>query len=460
MTEDEPTLEEAQLLLDWAESRDTVILDKGSHRGWLLGDLDPQICARLIAQGGPESLHITTFGLAIDPLAVRSLLTKARKVQEAHEEGVQDAPTGPSDVRSQKTEGAPAPEQARPRRPRAQRTIRFQFCDPQRAQGLLAQTPDRQLERKRLLEQLAKRPERQLPIATSRMIDRVEALGRAYPNFEQAVALISEHLALAVRLRQRVSFPPLLLNGPPGIGKTSFAIALASAANLHMEIQSFAEVSAGFVLTGGSPMWSDGRPGRIARLLAALPDAKAPLLVIDELDKASRGIHAPDRSLLGALEPATACRFRDECLELEFDATPISWLLCSNQTASIRPEILSRMEVVQIPAPTFEQMRTVVQGVDAGLRRAMPRLARHFAPIDDAAVIDLLTRMPPRAVRRHLLRAYAVAARSPVPSPKRRLRVSVSHLGTVAATSDSERVPRKRQDLTWPLPAPKPSRVH
>jgi hypothetical protein len=112
--------------------------------------------------------------------------------------------------------------------------------------------------------------------------------------------------------------------------------------------------------------------------------------------------------LLGVLETSTARVFRDENLDMELDVSPVSYLLTANRLHPVRPEILSRLKVIEIQPPTAEQMPAIVKSVDAAIRADNPHLAVAFDPLDDAA-IGMFAALPPRDLRRLLLESYARA---------------------------------------------------
>lgn len=88
-------------------------------------------------------------------------------------------------------------------------------------------------------------------------------------------------------------------------------------------------------------------------------------------------------------------RFRDEHLDLEFDARPISFLLACNRIENIRPELLSRVQVIEVLPPSPEQMPTIIRSVDAELRSEMPQMHDVFLPLSD----ELIASMPIRSRR-------------------------------------------------------------
>lgn len=282
-------------------------------------------------------------------------------------------------------------------------------CNPAEAENRKEALRSHKTEGRAVLDQLMERSRRTLPRATAAGAAAVRALATDFPNFAPFIGEIARDLALAARLGEPLRLPPTLLLGPPGIGKTHFAGALAEVLDFHLSVRSLAETSAGWIVTGGASSWADSRPGCVARHIAETPDGKAPLLVFDELDKVNTESNYPvDRPLLGLLEPVSARVFRDEYLDIEIDARPVSYIFTANRAGGLRPELLSRMRVVEVQAPSGEQMPAVVRAIDAGLRRGRSRMDALFAPLSDA-VVARLSRLPPREVRKALERGYAAA---------------------------------------------------
>lgn len=312
-------------------------------------------------------------------------------------------------------------------------------------------------ERRAVLQRLVEAPERWLPRASQAAIDAVRALQTAYPNFQTAIDYYCRDLHLQLRGAGALRLPPVLLLGPPGLGKTQFAKALAKTLDLHLRVQSMAEVTAGWVLTGSNRKWSDATPGVVARHIVACPPGRAPMIVFDELDKSNGHYYACDTALLGLLEAHTAQAFRDENLDLTLDVSPTSFLLTANRTSGIRPEILSRLKVIEIPAPTAQQMPAIVRSVDAALREESPALAEAFDPLDPTVVSSFGSRAP-RDLRRLLRDAYALVAERQAGTDEG-LRLTTADLDAVEG--------RTPQSLAKPRPCipilvdpPGPSRLH
>ena len=274
---------------------------------------------------------------------------------------------------------------------------------------------------------LKNRPLRRLPVATEAHVQAVRDLIECFPNFEEAIEQIVQHLVLRARLSRPLSLPPLLLDGPPGVGKTKFVSVLARVLGMHWSAFSFAEVSGGFLLTGNSGRWAGAGPGLIAKLVIETPDGQVPLMLADEVDKALSGNSYPtETSLIGMLEPLTAARFTDEFLEVPMDIRPLCLIMTCNQLKRVRPEILSRMRVVSIPPPSKAQMPAIVRSVDAGVRAALDGLEDLFEPLDEE-IVHAIAALPPRDLGKLLRDGYARAC-SEQATALGMMRLTVAHL--------------------------------
>ncbi len=270
---------------------------------------------------------------------------------------------------------------------------------------------DRRASTEQVLGKLLAAPDRSLPMARPAHVQAVEGLVDRFPNFAAVCRWVADQIELGHACGEPLRLRPALLLGPPGIGKTMFCHSLAAALDAELCFRSLAEASASWLISGSSTQWAGGEPGVVAQHIARCGPRRLPLFVFDELDKASAGRNYPVASvLLGMLEPVTARRFRDEALEIEMDLRPASFLFTANERRRVAPELLSRMDVLEVQLPSAFELPTVIASIDAQLRRERPALARLFAPLS-AHVLQCLEQVAPRDLRRHLESAYAVAGR-------------------------------------------------
>lgn len=150
-----------------------------------------------------------------------------------------------------------------------------------------------------------------------------------------------------------LSFPPLLLDGPPGIGKSVFARRVAELVGLPALTYEATGESASFGLVGAQRGWSNAQPGRVITTILQTLVAN-PIVIIDEIEKAGvvtsgrgRTFSLPD-SLLPLLEPATARAWNCPYYEVTFDMSWISWILTSNTWRDLPDPLLSRCPPIQL----------------------------------------------------------------------------------------------------------------
>jgi ATP-dependent Lon protease len=125
----------------------------------------------------------------------------------------------------------------------------------------------------------------------------MEHLYDELPNFTDVLDDVKRQLALCHDSRDALEITPMLLLGPPGIGKTHFARQVAQLLGTGLGFISMSSLTAGWVLSGASSQWKGARPGKVFETLVDGQYAN-PVMVVDEIDKA-RGEHAYDP--LGAL---------------------------------------------------------------------------------------------------------------------------------------------------------------
>ncbi len=466
----------AKAIQDWAEQTGKALFKDrtGSYSGYLIDKMPPAVFEELMKDVKPADVFFSEYsGAGIREAAVRLRIEQAKAIAAAgpSETGVGTGKGGVGeqadedlskdvDAASDRAFAARNWDTLKPEAPKLKplvplteykklatallpkNRVRWPLATPEQLTRFSQKTAERPQSLK-LRELLLARPFHLLPKATRQHLKAVQGLYVTFPNFTPALDAITKTLRLQVHCGEAVKLPPMLLLGPPGIGKTEFSKQLAKALDLDLGFRSLAETSAGFILTGNSGQWAGSEVGIIAQQIIRCPDGKAPMLVLDELDKVRTGADwAVDKVLLGLLEPGSAEAFRDEHLDIELDTRPLSYLLTANRIEHIRPELLSRLKIIGIQAPTQDQMPAIVDSLDRAIRAERPAYKRLFHPLSPS-VIEGLAAQPPRLVRRKLEDAYAEALTTP--KVGRRHRVRASHLGIVPkpAPEDANAAPRK-----------------
>jgi ATP-dependent Lon protease len=228
------------------------------------------------------------------------------------------------------------------------------------------------------------------------------------PNFGEVLEDIRKQLALCIDSEDAVELPPMLLLGAPGIGKTHFARRIAQLLGTGFGFVPMSSLTAGWILGGASSQWKNAKPGKVFETFLN-GDYANPVMVVDELDKASaEGHYDPLGALYGLLEAGTASRFVDEFAEVPIDASGAVWFATANDAARIPEPILNRMHVYEIAPPDAEGAARIARAIYREIRGAHD-WGRRFPEAPSAAVIEKLAALSPREMRRAVQSAFGSA---------------------------------------------------
>jgi len=224
----------------------------------------------------------------------------------------------------------------------------------------------------------------------------LSALAEECPNMVEAIEFVGEHVALAEVARSPQRLPPMLLIGPPGVGKTHFATRLAELLKTQMRLIDFTSQQTNSALHGNDRHWANTRPGILFDLVV-LERCANPVVVLDELDKAARDgggsrRYDPLAPLHLALEPSTAQRTRDLSMDLEFDASCVTYIATANSLQGLPDSLLSRMKLILCEPPGPQDALRTCHAV---VRRVMATSAgRSFEGLDREVVLSLAEHTP------------------------------------------------------------------
>lgn len=237
----------------------------------------------------------------------------------------------------------------------------------------------------------------------------VNELDAAQPHFREPTRLLRNALSLAEATGRPVRVPPMLLLGPPGVGKTHYSQCVARLLGAPHATIDFGQPSAGNHLLGSDKVWGNSQTGLLLNLLA-LGECANPVVLLDELDKSS--VFSSSRNgdalgqLHGVLEPLTARQAVDLSVDIEFDASLVTYLATANSLVGIGATIVSRLEVLVIEPPTVEQAMVIARSVVQGVLARVGLLER---VVFERQAVALLAHLSPRLMVRTVEKALAAA---------------------------------------------------
>ena len=154
--------------------------------------------------------------------------------------------------------------------------------------------------------------------------------------------------------------PPMILSGPPGIGKSAWARHLAE---LHgvpvIQIDLGAAQSGAFSLVGVERGWGSAGMGMLTQTILTERIAN-PVVIIDEIGLARETITTAGGgtlpglipALMSLIEPVTAQNWTDPFLRVNFDMSRVTWVMTTNAHGHLPQPLLDRCQVVDCRKPT------------------------------------------------------------------------------------------------------------
>lgn len=214
-------------------------------------------------------------------------------------------------------------------------------------------------------------------------------LDRDHYGLQKVKERVLEHLA--VHNLTNGNAPAILcLYGPPGVGKTSVAKALAEAMGRNYSRISLGGVRDEAEIMGHRRTYVGALPGRF---ITALIKAKSsnPLILLDEIDKMSRDYKGdPASALLEVLDSNQNNAFTDHYLEIPVDLSQVVFITTANDLSTVPRPLLDRMELIEIPGYTDEEKLNITEKHLVPKQLALHGLKKSNLKITSDAILDII----------------------------------------------------------------------
>jgi len=244
----------------------------------------------------------------------------------------------------------------------------------------------------------------------------------------------------------------LVLEGPPGIGKTYLSRCISECINVPFESISLGGCRDSSILDGMDYCYVGSHPGAIARALKSLGYANG-LLYLDEIDKIGDTPRSQEvsASFLSILDETQNSTFEDNYLfDLKLDLSKLFIIGSVNDSSLINPILRNRMKIVKLPVPTEQDK------VDIAKNHFIPTYMKQYSidennlVFDDQVIKYILKKTPKEPGVRELKRAIDhIISRFNLLS---RTHIQHKHSSKRSAVSDTEPDQHKQLEFSFSIP--------
>lgn len=211
----------------------------------------------------------------------------------------------------------------------------------------------------------------------------LKELNESHYGLENIKTRIAEYVAVK-NINKNISSPIICLVGPPGVGKTSIAMAIAKSLNRKFYKISVGGLNDSTELIGSRRTYLAASPGKIIQGLVKC-GVNNPVILIDEVDKMVKDYKGdPASTLLEILDPVQNKYFVDNYIEEPFNLSNVLFILTANNIENIPSTLIDRIEVIELNSYTIFEKKDIAK------KYLLPRIYKDHIIIDNIHFSDAL----------------------------------------------------------------------
>lgn len=186
------------------------------------------------------------------------------------------------------------------------------------------------------------------PLNASDLKTAEEILNKEIYGLNEVKQQVLEFIATQINTNSAIG-TVLLLDGPPGIGKTSIANAIATALHRKSYSIKMPAYSSAWEICGLDKSWKGAKPGLIIDALITT-NSFSPVIILDELDKLPESNRNEGNipSVLLSILDSKRDEFMDSFLRIPVDLSKVIFIATSNNYHKINPILVDRFKVIEL----------------------------------------------------------------------------------------------------------------